>query len=442
MSRSEESGEAAADLGIVDSEPVASPTVISYVRGPYDAQVADLAARLIRDGVPCDLDLFETRPRGGWSRWMTEKMTGTDVVLVVCSEPYYKRYHLEEQPGVGKGATFEGGMLSRRVLDAQGSEHGVIPIVFERDDLRFIPEFLRDETYFVLPEQFDDLYRVLTRQPAFVKPPLGKIRTMPPVNAAERAPSEPPTPSPTRPAPTSVATLPLAAFGFDDGSFVFGRYAELGREGSVITIALVVEDDVDAANFPRLQAKSGTIEMVWALDGATVRAVGYREVHRDGKQVVELRFNEQPRRGSSFMSEGSINGISADQIALRRARRILLNERPAEESELGSFSTQRLNERVLEQYVSGSMGGSDFAVKGSPIPLYVPPENPTSESIEAARLMCAFMLLRTNTVERISRLDLRLVSGGVAVEFNGIRARQASNVEPSALTVSGTCPLP
>jgi hypothetical protein len=51
------------------------------------------------------------------------------------------------------------------------------------------------------------------------------------------------------------------------------------------------------------------------------------------------------------------------------------------------------------------------------------------------------MLLRSNTVERITRLDLRSVGSGVAVQFSGVRARPAVNVEPFVLTVSGICPL-
>jgi hypothetical protein len=43
----------------VHSEPAALPTVISYVRGPHDDQVIALAERLILNGVPCDLDLFD-----------------------------------------------------------------------------------------------------------------------------------------------------------------------------------------------------------------------------------------------------------------------------------------------------------------------------------------------------------------------------------------------
>jgi hypothetical protein len=197
---------------------------------------------------------------------MTEKMVGTDVVLVVCSEAYYRRYHLEEQPGIGKGATFEGGMLNRRVLDAQGSEHGVIPVVFDRADLRWIPEFLRDETYFVLPEQFDDLYRVLTRQPQFVKPPLGEIRRMPPQTgtsgiplAAARPQPGPDAPHAMRNTTPSQPLLPLAVFDLGGGKLVFAHYAELVREKGAMKMNLLVEDDEDAANFPLLRAPSGRL---------------------------------------------------------------------------------------------------------------------------------------------------------------------------------------
>jgi len=431
----------------MESEPVALPTVISYVRGAHDAHVVELARRLIEDGVPCDLDVFESRPPGGWSRWMTEKMTGTDIVLAVCSEPYYKRYHLVEEPGVGKGATFEGGMLGRRVLEAQGSEHGVIPIVFERADLRWIPEFLLDETRFVLFEQYDDLYRVLTRQPAVVKPPLGRVRRMPPGTGA--APRSKPTTlgkseaTPTMAMPAEAPAepaLPLAVFRLGDRNLAFGRYSHLVREKGTITMTLSVEDDEDAAKFKALRSHNRTLVIGWDVDAASVSVRDYREVHRDGKRVVELVLTEE-QRSSSFGSEVTFNGITPDQIALRRARRILLDER-AVVSELGTFSTQRMNDDMLEHYVSGSAGGSGIGIVASPIPGIVAADNDEATAIEVVRLVCAFLLVITNTVERISKLDVRRVPGGIAVDFAGIRARQYSNQDPTPLKVSGVCPVP
>jgi hypothetical protein len=431
----------------MESEPSALPTVISYARGPHDTQVVELARRLIEDGVPCDLDVFEARPPGGWSRWMTEKMTGTDIVLAVCSEPYYKRYHLDESPGVGKGATFEGGMLGRRVLEAQGSEHGVIPVVFDRTDVRWIPEFLRDETHFVLFEQYDDLYRVLTRQPAFVKPPLGKVRRMPPSGsiAPHSEPTTPgrsgatPAPAAPRGAPTPPA-LPLAVFRLGDGKLAFGRYANLVREKGTISMTLSVEDDEDAAKFKALRSHNRTLAVGWGVDAASVSVRDYREVHRDGSRVVETVLTEEERR-SSFASEITYNGITPDQIALRRARRILLDERAAV-SELGTFSTQRMNDDMLEHYVSGSAGSGGIVITSSPIPDIIGGAAEDTEAFEVARLVCAFLIITTNTVERITKLDLRRAPGGIAVDFVGIRARQYSNQDPPTLKVSGLCPVP
>jgi len=424
-------------------EPSGLATVISYVRGPHDAKVLALAERLNTEGVPCDLDLFDPRPKGGWSRWMTEKMTGVEIVLVVCSQDYYKRYHLEQEGGIGKGASFEGGMLGRRVLEAQGSEHGVIPIVFDRSDLKWIPEFLRDETPFVLSEQFDDLYRVLTRQPAFVKPPLGRVRIMPPLSSIEGVTTQA---KPSASAHTESATqatgtqpLPLAVFHLESGKIIFGHYTELIRADRTINISLLVHDDEDAAHFSELQTGREAVPMAWGLAGTRVRVRSFRELHRDGQRLVELTLAEDPVR-STFADDINFNGISADQIALRRARRILLNERPPTDSELGMFSSQRMTEDMLEHYVSGS-GGSGVGIKASPMLAIARSPNEEAIKLEAMRLVCALFLTMTKTVERIVRLDLRFVAEGIAVDFVGARARQAINVEPTTLTVVGICPL-
>jgi hypothetical protein len=435
------------------TEPVASSTVISYARAQYDAEILDLATRLRADGVPCALDRFEMRPPGGWSRWMTEKMTGTDIVLVVCSKAWYERYHLNENPGVGAGATFEGGMLSRRVLEAQGTEHGVIPILFDASDVQYIPEFLRDETRFLLPEQFDDLYRVLTHQPAIVPPPVGKIRLMPPINqAAGRTPA--PSRSATDGSASTVsraadiaspsAALPLALFALGT-DHIFGRYRVSNTAGNTLSITLVVEDDSDEASFPRLRP-SADLYVVLRSELYLARTSAYRDSYENGQHLVEITLNVRPfdPRGG-IGAEMSINGITVDQIATHRARRILLDERAPDHSALGAFSTQRLNEDMLESYVSNRSSGlidrGPVEIHASPIPQMVGLAVDSTLALACARLECIYLLLATRTVERVERLDLTRSSGGVDVAFGGIRARQYSNADPYTITVTGTCPL-
>ncbi|MDQ6707911.1 MAG: hypothetical protein M3Z85_18280, partial [Acidobacteriota bacterium] len=147
---------------------------------------------------------------------------------------------------------------------------------------------------------------------------------------------------------------------------------------------------------------------------------------------------EEPRP-SSFTSEITYNGITPDQIALRRARRILLDETPVASPDVGTFSAQRMNEDMLEHYVSGEAGG--HAVTGSPIPGIVRGGNEPAVTVQVIRMVCALFLIVTNTVERVTRLEIQPVPGGVSVNFVGLRARQYSNVEPTVLTVTGVCPV-
>jgi hypothetical protein len=174
------------------------------------------------------------------------------------------------------------------------------------------------------------------------------------------------------------------------------------------------------------------------LEAALVRVREYREIHREGKRIVELSLAEEPRP-SSFTSEVTYNGITPDQIALRRARRILLDEGPTSTPDVGTFSAQRMNEDMLEHYVSGETGG--FAVTGSPIPGIVRGGNESAVTMQVIRVVCALLLVVTNTVERITRFEVQHVTGGVSVDFVGVRARQYSNVEPTVLTVTGVCPV-
>jgi len=164
---------------------VAPRTWISYVHGPHDGDVYTLACRLRGDGVDCQYDGFVARPIGGWARYMATNASDNDFILIVASEAYLRRFRLEEQAGVGQGVSFESGMLARRVLERQGRDHGVIPMVFDRADLAFIVPFLADETRYVLFEQYVDLHRVLTAQPERIAPPLGVMTSRPPRPAVD-----------------------------------------------------------------------------------------------------------------------------------------------------------------------------------------------------------------------------------------------------------------
>ncbi len=159
--------------------------------------VMDLASRLRVMGIQTEIDRYEQAPTDGWPRWMARMIDQADFVLVVCSESYYRRAMGHEEVGVGLGATYEGTLINQRIYEAGGANQKFLPVILDEGATRWIPDWLRPYTrYNVSTEsQYESMYRVLTEQPSVVRPPMGEIVEMLPVNLASQsstAASDPP----------------------------------------------------------------------------------------------------------------------------------------------------------------------------------------------------------------------------------------------------------
>ena len=84
----------------------------------HRARVLELAERLRGDGIHAWLDRYEMAPPEGWPRWMQRQVEGAHLVLVICTETYKRRFDGEEQPGVGRGATWEGLLATQQLFEA------------------------------------------------------------------------------------------------------------------------------------------------------------------------------------------------------------------------------------------------------------------------------------------------------------------------------------
>lgn len=105
-------------------------------------RVLALSERLRLDGIETRLDRYvDGIPKQGWPRWMLEQLDDADRVLVVCTETYYRRFRGHEQPG--KGADWEGAVLTQEICDARSPTTRFLPIVFAAGQEVFIPELLR-----------------------------------------------------------------------------------------------------------------------------------------------------------------------------------------------------------------------------------------------------------------------------------------------------------
>jgi hypothetical protein len=162
-------------------------TFITYAHDSlaHEGRVLEFANKLRSDGVDVQIDQYEPHPPEGWPKWMEGQLTKADAVLVVPSAKYLERY--AQKAGVGSGARFEGAILTS-MLSRNGVSFEKIAIVLLYDDSdRYIPDLLHGCTRYRVPRQaeFDQLYRWLTNQQGIIRPPLGAVKELAPLDLPE-----------------------------------------------------------------------------------------------------------------------------------------------------------------------------------------------------------------------------------------------------------------
>lgn len=160
---------------------IAPRVFISYSHDsePHKARVLSLAEKLRSDGIDVWIDRYDPSPSKGWIKTMDDKISSADFVLVVCSKSYKKRFERKEDPGIGRGATWEGGIIERELYKNSLENLRFIPIVFdEYSDLK-VPGVFQDYTCYILTKEYTDLLRHLTNQPEIVPGELGPIPSLP-----------------------------------------------------------------------------------------------------------------------------------------------------------------------------------------------------------------------------------------------------------------------
>jgi hypothetical protein len=147
-------------------------------------RVWELCERLRNDSINCRIDQHEFSPPEGWPRWCRNQVQESQFVVVVCTETYKQRYEGKAPAGEGKGAKWEGFIITLELYEAEGRNARFIPVVFSPEDAQHIPAELRGATRYDLSisEAYDNLFRHLTNQPAREKSPVAmQLRPMPPI---------------------------------------------------------------------------------------------------------------------------------------------------------------------------------------------------------------------------------------------------------------------
>ena len=162
----------------------AMPGPVVFISYSHDSdehqyKVLGLAERLRQDGLDARLDLYVNgTPERGWPRWTLEQIDEADFVLVVCTETYYRRFRGDETPGRGKGANWEGALITHELYDARSRTVKFVPVMLAADQERFIPEPVRGYTYYELTseERYQALYSFLLGKAGVEPSQLGEIR--------------------------------------------------------------------------------------------------------------------------------------------------------------------------------------------------------------------------------------------------------------------------
>jgi tetratricopeptide (TPR) repeat protein len=191
----------------------------------HSERVLALSERLRDDGITTQLDQYENgTPSKGWPRWMLDQLDEADSVIVVCTETYYRRFRGHEEPGKGKGADWEGAIITQEIYDARSDTVKFVPVLFHTQDEPFIPEPLRPLTYYLLnsEQNYNDLYDFLLGQAGVEPRAVGKPRIK------ERRRAEPMKFGVTTPA--SAGKTQIAPTRLHHGAaHLFGREDELAK---------------------------------------------------------------------------------------------------------------------------------------------------------------------------------------------------------------------
>ena len=144
-------------------------------------KVLAFSNRLRSEGIDAILDQYEEAPSEGWPRWTEKSINNADYVIVVASKGYYDKIYEKVDQGKGRGAKWEGNLIYQKLYMSDSVNRKFIPVVFDENDLKYIPTPLQGSTYYNVSNEakFDKLYWRLRGVTAKEKPALGKLRPLP-----------------------------------------------------------------------------------------------------------------------------------------------------------------------------------------------------------------------------------------------------------------------
>jgi hypothetical protein len=172
-------GELQSDLSSIADATIS--VFVSYARGTaeHNAAVQQLAKNLVDrdsrihpflDVWKHDDEVVDNTGNEPWGAWILRNVHASRWVIIVVNRDYNEKFlQNQKQDGAGRGVHFEGSFLINHFYNQQ--KQIFIPVVLEKDAASFttndVPYPLQTVTRYFIPQQFDQLLRVLLNQPEF-----------------------------------------------------------------------------------------------------------------------------------------------------------------------------------------------------------------------------------------------------------------------------------
>lgn len=155
---------------------------VSYAHDPaitnHEGHALDLATSLRLRGVDASIDQWVEHTPSFWPIWMAHQVRDADFVLCLASPLYKERCEQLGDPTVGRGARWEGALITHamyaNIIEAPAK---FLSVLLQGTGPEHIPDVLMPYgyTYYRWPEDDELLYRRITGQPLVVPPPLGPL---------------------------------------------------------------------------------------------------------------------------------------------------------------------------------------------------------------------------------------------------------------------------
>jgi hypothetical protein len=257
-----------------------------------------------------------------------------------------------------------------------------------------------------------------------------------PPSTGRRMPTKGAQTKPTRAATTSLRTkVSSSGMWILLGETFFQSHSVNDHTNETIEMTLAVNSPSQETALRAIKAEPyqrRDIAYAHGNDAALVEVQSVAMGSVGGKHtcVVLLR----PNRRNDTTMEFTVNGVTADQSAEKRARVILLGESlPTGDCHADAFSLNYRGRGIAEEGVLEAV---------LPKLWHTYHAKPT-EFLRLARLQAVFALKVTNTVEHILTFTLGPISkSGVQVHFEGRRRPVYTNRPATVIRVAGKCPLP